>query len=110
MSQPILGLGLVYRVIALMMSIWWVHKYVPARENIWALAALGLVLFLAAGWRRNREMLIFGAVFTLVGLIKFWIPLNDVPTVYWPNFLAILAVLAQQQFAKRAKENYRLPA
>src|SRR5579884_1285351 len=108
--DPILGIGLVYRVVALLMSLWWVHKYVPAHENVWVLVALGLVMFLVAGWRRKQELLWFAAAFTVTGLVKFWLPLNDTPTVYWPNCVAILVLLAQQQFAKRAPDRYRLSA
>jgi uncharacterized membrane protein len=108
LREPILGVGLIYRVIALLMSLWWVHKYVPTPEIIWVLAAIGLLLFLAAGWRRSQELLIFGAVFTLMGLVELTLPFNGAPTVYWPNLLAILALLAQQQIAKLHPENYKL--
>jgi peptidoglycan/LPS O-acetylase OafA/YrhL len=107
--DPILAIGFIYRVAALVMSLWWVHRYVPAREQFWVLAALGLALFLAAGWRRKQELLWFGAAFTLVGLINFWLAFDDMPTVYWPNFVAILVLLGQQQFAKRVPDRYRLP-
>ncbi len=108
LREPILQIGLVYRVIALVMSLWWVHKYVPQRENCWVLASLGLLLFLVAGWRRNRELLIFSAAFTLAGLLRFWMPLDGTTTVYWPNLLVVLFFLAQQRFARRLPGNYRL--
>ena len=41
-SQPLLQIALVYRCVALLMSIWWVCKYIPARERIWVLVAFGL--------------------------------------------------------------------
>jgi hypothetical protein len=109
LRQAILGLGLAYRVLALLMALWWVHTYVPSRENFWVLAALGLLFFLAGGWRRNQEILIFGAVFTLAGFAKFWLPFQGEPTVYIPNLLAILALLGQQRIAKSAPEHYRIP-
>ena len=108
LRQPILGLSLVYRVIALLMSLWWVHKYVPVAQIIWVLGAIGSLLFVAAGWRRSQELLIFGAAFTLTGLVELSLPLTGAPTLYWPNLLTILALLAQQQIAKSRPENYRL--
>ena len=68
---------MVYRWVALVMSIWWVCAYIPERERIWLLALLGLGVFLWAGWQRNREALLFSAAFTLVALILFWLPLLD---------------------------------
>lgn len=109
LRSPILGLSLVYRVIALLMFLWWVHKYIPTQEIIWVLALIGLLLFLAAGWRRNQELLIFGAVFTLTGLAELALPWNGATAVYWPNLLAILALLVQQQIAKRRPDNFPLP-
>lgn len=110
LRQPILQIGLAYRVIALVMSLWWVQKYIPAQENCWVLAALGLLLFLVAGQRRNQELLIFSAVFTLAALVRFWLPLDGATTVYWPNLLAMLLLLAQQQFARRLPGKYRVPS
>jgi len=66
-------------------------------------------MFVTAGWRRNQELLMFSAVYTLVGLGRFCVPWEGAPTVYWPNLLAILLLLAQQRAAKRLPDSYRLP-
>jgi uncharacterized membrane protein len=108
--EPILQIGLVYRVVAVIMSLWWVHKYIPAGENCWVLALLGLLLFFLGGWRRNQEMIIYSAAFTFTGLIRFWLPLEGVESVYWPNLLALLVLLVQQRLAKHSPSNYRLPS
>jgi hypothetical protein len=105
-SQPLLQIALVYRWVALVMSIWWVCAYIPERERIWLLALLGLGAFLWAGWQRNREALLFSAAFTLVALVFFWLPLLAAPRVYWPNLVVILILLAQRQFARRLPERY----
>ena len=106
---PIVQIALLYRIVAVTMSLWWFDKYVPARENCWALVLMGTALFAAAGWRRNRELLIFSAVYTLIALIRFVVAYKDAPTVYWPNLPALLAVLVQQQIAGRRPERYRAP-
>jgi len=106
--EPLLQLALVYRCVALLMSIWWVCKYIPARERIWVFVALNLLLFLLAGWRRSREALFFSAAFALSGLAIFWLPLEPAEKVYLPNLLALIALLAQQAVAKRRPEEFRL--
>jgi uncharacterized membrane protein len=108
--EPLLQIALLYRWAALGMSIGWVYEYIPARERIWALMLLGLLAFLWAGWRRNREALLFSAAFTLTGLVSFWLPRQESLTLYWPNPVAILALLAQQRIAKRAPDRYGLDA
>jgi len=105
-SQPLLQIAMVYRWVALVMSIWWVCAYIPGRERIWLLALLGLWVFVWAGWQRNREALLFSAAFTLVALTLFWLPLLAAPRVYWPNLVVILILLGQRQFARHFPERY----
>jgi len=107
-SQPLLQIARLYRWTALMMSIWWVCQYIPARERIWLLALLGLWVFLWAGWQRNPEALLFSAAYTLTALGLFWLPLLEAPTVYWPNLLVILLLLGQRQMARRLPDRYPL--
>ena len=102
------SVALVYRWVALAMSIWWVCQYIPERERIWLLALLGLWVFVWAGWQRSREALLFSAAYTLVALVLFWLPLLEAPRVYWPNLMVILILLAQRQFARRLPERYPL--
>jgi uncharacterized membrane protein len=106
--EPLLQLAMIYRWLALVMSIWCVEEYVPARERIWVLIALGFAVFLFAGWQRNREALLFGAAFTVAGLTLFWWPPHRDMLVYAPNLLAIFALLTQQQLARRKPERYDL--
>ncbi|HOX59318.1 MAG TPA: DUF2339 domain-containing protein [Candidatus Paceibacterota bacterium] len=108
-SQPLLQIALVYRWVALAMSMWWVSAYIPSRERIWLLALLGLCIFLWAGWQRNREALLFSVPYTAVALGLFWLPLIEAPRIYWPNLLAIIILLAQRQLARRLPDRYPLP-
>jgi hypothetical protein len=107
-GEPLLQFALLYRWVALAMSIWWVYAYIPPREQFWVLTLLGLLAFVWSGWRGNREALLFGAAFTVTGLTLFWISWREAATVYWPNLLAILALLGQQQIASRARDHYKL--
>jgi hypothetical protein len=106
--EPVLQLAMLYRWVALPMSIWWVWEYIPARERIWLLALLGLFVFLLAGWQCSREALAYGAVYTATALALFWLPLLNDSTVYWPNLVVILILLGQRQFARRLPERYAL--
>ena len=106
--ESLLGIAMVYRWVALVMSLSWIWQYIPARERIWVLALLGLLIFAWAGWRKNVEALLFSAVFTVTGLSFFWLKATDAPTVYVPNLLALLALLGQQRAAKLLPDRYRL--
>jgi len=106
--DPLLQLAMVYRWVALLMSIWWVGEYIPDREQVWVFLLIELAVFLLAGWRRSREAMVFGAAFSACGLISLWLPSQRDLLVYAPNFIALLLFLAQQQIARRQPERYSL--
>ena len=56
----------------------------------------------------RSEALLFSAAYTLTALALFWLPLLEAPTVYWPNLVVIIVLLAQRQFARRLPERYPL--
>jgi len=109
-SEPLLQLALIYRWVAVVMAITWICDYVPSRERIWLLALVGLWIFFWAGLRRNREALLMSGAFTAVALFLFWLPLIETATVYLPNLLVIVALLAQRQVARRLPERYPVTA
>jgi uncharacterized membrane protein len=105
--EPLLRASVVYRAFALAMSVWWVFKYIPAREQCWVFALLGALAFLLAGWRRNQEGLIFSGVFFAVTLAVFaTLPARNVESVYWPNLLAFLLLPVLQRIARRRPERF----
>jgi hypothetical protein len=108
--QPLLQAALVYRWAAMIMSVCWVCKYMPDRERVWFFVLLGFLAFLLGGWRKNMEVLIWGAVYTACGIIWLWLPGHENSIVYLPNFLAVAAVLAQQRLAKLFEGRYALSA
>jgi hypothetical protein len=107
--DPLLQLAMIYRWVALIMSLWWVCEYINERERAWVFALVGLLVFLFAGWRRSREAVVFGAAFTLAGLTTLWVTYSGETRVYLPNFLAVLALFIQQQITRQAIERYDLP-
>lgn len=105
----LLQLAQLYRWIALVMTIGWVNKYIALAERPWVFTLLGAVAFAVAGWRRNREALLFNAALSVTGLASLWLLPGRETIVYLPNFLVVLALLAQQQIARRKVERYELP-
>jgi hypothetical protein len=124
-----LQIALIYGWIALALSLIWICEYIPARERMWVLALLGFATFLLPGWRARRlnsptsstsagpalaqtvpalESLLFSAVFTLAGLVIFWMPDYEASRVYLPNLLALLLLAIEQQIARRLPEAYCL--
>lgn len=108
--DPLIVLARVYRCIALVMIVCWVFKYVAEREQIWVFMALGLLVFLFAGWKKNREALVFGGVFSALSVACIWARCMWPELICWPNLVAILVLLAQQQFARRLPERFAVPA
>jgi uncharacterized membrane protein len=106
--EALLEIALIYRWVALAMSIWWICEYIPARERIWLCSLLGLWAFVWSGLRCNQEALGFSAAYTLTAMVLFWQPLLNTPTVYAPNLLAIVLLLAQRQIAVRFPDRYGL--
>ena len=107
--EPLLKIASLYRWSAFLMSVWWVAEYIPERERAWVFLALGFAVFLLAGWLKNREALLFGAGFSLSGLVELWLPAHCDLLVYLPNAVALTALLAQQQIARRQPARYTLP-
>ncbi|MDB6016178.1 MAG: Membrane protein-like protein [Pedosphaera sp.] len=109
LASSLLNVSLVYRVVALVMSLWWVHKYITPSEQCWVFALIGLLLFGLAGWRRSLELLIFSGIFSAMAVIQFWLPPDSAPAVYWPNLLVLFLLLVQQRLAKRWPDHYQMP-
>lgn len=107
--SSLLRLAQLYRWTALAMTICWVHKYIPQPERPWVFALLGAVAFALAGWRQHREAILFSVAFTATALGTLWLLPTREMIVSLPNFLIALALLVQQQVARRAAGRYELP-
>ncbi len=100
---------MLYRWVSLVLTLWWVNRYIPERERVWVLALMGVCAFVFAGWRRNREALLFSTALTVTALATLWMLPPHEMIVYWPNFLFVLALLAQQQAMRKLVARYELP-
>jgi hypothetical protein len=89
------------------MSLWWVHTYIPARENVWVLGLVGTLIFLATAWKSNRYVAGFGTVYLAAALFRLVVAhLAPSPAIYFPNFLVVLAFLGLQQIARRLPNKF----
>lgn len=108
--KPLLNASMVYRWIATFMSLWWIHEYIPMREQFWVLMLVGTAIFFAGTVRKTLETLSFSAVFYVTGLITFvfLLPSRGEESVYWPNLFAILTLPALQQWIRKHPETIPL--
>jgi len=108
--RPLLRVSSFYRVVAFVMSLWWVHAYVLPPNWFWVLSLLGLTLLGLAGFLRNREALAFSGLFLTVGFAT-WFAQTFLGTVAvtWPNGLALLAFLAARQIVRRWPQRWPIP-
>jgi hypothetical protein len=106
----LLQTAMLYRWLAVMLSIGWIWNYIPERELTWVFALLAAVLFVVASRFKNQELLIAVGVYSALSLGYFWTgqPLRA-PGFYLPNLLAILALLAQQRIAAHFPNRFDLP-
>ena len=106
--EPLLKTALVYRWIALAMSLLWIWQYVPERERVWTFMLAAVAIFALAIWRRNREALAATAVYAVAALATLWIREDLAMDIYWPNLIALLALFALQQILRRAPADFAL--
>jgi hypothetical protein len=95
--EPLLQTALVYRWLALAMSLLWLWDYVPDHERVWAAMLAAATLFALALWRNSREALVAATVYTVAALAQLWGHEDAVMDIYTPNLLALLALLVMQQ-------------
>ena len=110
LAGSLLNVSRVYRSVAAVMFLGWVETYVPANGQCLMLAVLGLGLFLGAGIRGNREMLIFSGVYGSVAVLRFWWGMAEGSPASFLHLLGLLGVPLQQQLARRKADRYPLVA
>jgi hypothetical protein len=112
--EPLRQISVLYRGVAVIMSVGWVHEYIPGDHRCWVLVVLGTAAFAFNGWRRNLEGLALSAILTTAGLVTFVAGpnldsgLRGVP-FHWQTLMAILLILAQQQALRRFPDHFQVP-
>ena len=100
--EPLLQIALVYRWLALAMSLLWLWQYVPVRQHVVAFMTAAVGVFAFAIWKRNREALVGTAVYAVASLATLWRRDDLAMDAYWANLLSLLALLAMQRILRRA--------
>ena len=105
--EPLLQVALVYRWLALAMSLLWVWDYVPERQRVWACMLAAVAVFALGLWRNAREALAAAAVYAVASLAQLWLHEDLVMDLYLPNLLSLVALFVLQQGLRRVSA--RLP-
>ncbi len=106
--DPLLQVALIYRWLALVMSLYWLWEYIPDRQHVGAFMTVAIGVFALAVWRRNCEALIASAVYAVAALCSLWAADDLQMDVYWVNLLSLLALLAMQQILRRFSQGFAL--
>ena len=106
---PLLQTALVYRWLALGMSLVWIWDYVPERQRPGGFMLAAIFVFALAVWRRSREALLAVAVYAVAALGTLWFHDDLKLDAYWVNLLALLAMFVMQQILRRASAAWPLP-
>ena len=106
--NPLLQIALVYRWLALAMSLGWLWQYVPDRQHVVSFMGAAIGVFALALRRRNREALLGAAVYATAALVTLWATEDLKMEADWPNLLSLLALLGMQQILRRRPEHFPL--
>lgn len=109
-DQSLGQIGLLYRGIAVAISVAWVFRYIDDAHQIWFLALLGGACFIATSIIKNRELLIISGIYSLLATLVLWARVEDTALNYWPNLLVIVALLVQQAYAQRHMDRFQIPS
>jgi hypothetical protein len=105
--EPLTKIALVYRWLALAMSLIWLWQYVPDRQHTVAFMAAAIGVFALAIWKGKREALLGATVYAVTALAALWFREDLKMDAYWANLLSLLALLTMQQILRRTSA--RLP-
>ncbi|HEY0549888.1 MAG TPA: DUF2339 domain-containing protein, partial [Verrucomicrobiae bacterium] len=107
--RPLLQMSVFYRGVAFLMSLWWIHAYVPVASQFWVLCATGIGLVALAGWLKNREAFAFSGLFFVVAFAVWFTKIfAEESVVNWPNAAALLSIFATQQVIRRFGQRFEV--
>ena len=99
--EPLLQVAMIYRWLAVVMSLLWIWEYVPERQRVWAFMLVAVVVFALALWRRNFEALMTATVYAVASLAVLSFRDDFAMDIYWPNLLALLTLFVTQHILRR---------
>jgi hypothetical protein len=103
-------LALWYGRVAMALVVWWTFAYIDSAERAWFFTVLGVLALTVSGWRASREFLGFTAVLHVCALAGLLQQLVGGQAVYWLNFAAVFAWMAEQRWARRQPARFSMPA
>jgi hypothetical protein len=109
-AQTVRRIAAWYGWTAMALTVWWTFEYAATRQLVVSYSALGAAALAVAGWRRNREFLVFAAVLNGCAAGSLASQILSGAAVYWLNFVSVLAWMAEQQLARRQAERFAIPA
>ncbi|MEY4388159.1 MAG: hypothetical protein RLY20_3442 [Verrucomicrobiota bacterium] len=109
-ARGIAQAALWYGRVTMALVVWGLFRYVPEPELAWSYTAVGVAAFAITGWRQSRDFLVFTAVLNVCALVCLASALLNGKAVYAPNFLAVLAWMIEQQWARRQSERFAVPS
>ena len=101
------AVGLIYRCVAVFLSILWVFRYIADEHLVWVFALAGAVSFVVTNFIKSPELFAISGLYTGVAFLQLWARFGGSEVLDWANLLVILALLAQQAFAQRRKDAFR---
>lgn len=110
LQVAVLQAAVLYRWVALAMSLAWVCEYVPKEHLVWTFTALGAALFALAGLRPKLETRLASGVYLAAGLLAFagrLVMENELPPLV--NLTVLLALATMQAVARRRPARWPLP-
>ncbi|HMC27986.1 MAG TPA: DUF2339 domain-containing protein, partial [Verrucomicrobiae bacterium] len=108
-EQWLAPIGLIYRCVAVALSILWIFRYISEEHFVWVFALAGAACFGGTLFIKSRELLAISAVYTAFAFLILWSRFGDPDAIYWPNLCVIFALLGQQAIAQRRKDQFQIP-
>jgi hypothetical protein len=108
-AGPVRKIAVGYGRATMGLLIWWTFQYVHQPELVWSFTAIGAAAFALAGWRKSQDFLVFATVLNICALACLAYQILNGTSVYWPNFVAVLVWMVEQQIARRQVERYPVP-
>ncbi|MEC8973910.1 MAG: hypothetical protein VX509_08310, partial [Verrucomicrobiota bacterium] len=101
---------LAYRVIAAALGLLWIDNYVPDAWQVLVYVGVGVALFAVQFVRPAREWQWLALAYAVVGYLALAGQFFTDDNAFWPSLVAIVALFAVQQSARRGELEKKLPA
>jgi hypothetical protein len=105
----LMPVSLIYRIVAVTISVPWVFRYIAVENHAWFFGLLGALCFAALMIKQNRELLIISGIYSAIAFLVLWFWIGDDTLTNWPNLLVILGLLAQGVISQKRSSLFPVP-